>query len=79
MERVTSCCESLSIMGFHLYLREVGSQICAFKEGKDLLGSVFGRTDFSRILFLGPPDFFGDFVADFFLTSLWEKVPRKGP
>ena len=32
-----------------------------------LLGSDFGRTDFSRIFIFGPPDFFVDFVAGFFL------------
>ena len=40
-----------------------------------LLG--FGRTDFSRIFIFGPPDFFADFLADFFSSLLWEKVPRK--
>ena len=43
----------------------------------DLLGSVFGRTDFSRIFIFQPPDFFADFVAGLFLLVLWEKVPRK--
>ena len=43
----------------------------------EFLGSVFGRTDFSRILFFGPPFFFTDFVAGFFSSFLWEKVPRK--
>ena len=42
-----------------------------------LLGSVFGRTDFSRIFIFGPPDFFVDFVAGFFSSFSREKVPRK--
>ena len=43
---------------------------------RNLLGSVFRRTDFSRIFIFEPPDFFADFVTGFF-SFLWEKVPRK--
>ena len=42
-----------------------------------LLEPVFGRTDFSRIFIFGPPDFFADFAAGFFLLILWEKCPEK--
>ena len=43
-----------------------------------LLGSVFGRPDFSRIFIFEPPDFVADFVAGFFLLIfVGEKVPRK--
>ena len=41
------------------------------------LGSDFGRTDFSRIFIFGPPDFFVDFLAGFFLLIFVGKVPRK--
>ena len=41
------------------------------------LGSDFGRTDSLRIFIFEPPDFFADFVAGFFSSFLWEKVPRK--
>ena len=41
------------------------------------LGSVFGRTDFSRIFIFGPPDFFADFLAGFFLLIFRGKMPRK--
>ena len=43
-----------------------------------LLGSDFGRTDFSRIFIFEPPDFFADFVAGFFLLiSVGKKCPAK--
>ena len=43
-----------------------------------LLGSIFGRTDFLRIFIFGPPDFFADFVAGFFLlTFVGKKCPEK--
>ena len=41
------------------------------------LRSDFGRTDFSQIFILGAAGFFRGFVARFFSSSLWEKVPRK--
>ena len=41
-----------------------------------VLGPAFGRTDFSRIFILEPPDFFADFLAGLFLLILWEEVPR---
>ena len=49
-----------------------------------MLGSVFGRTDFSRILSFGPPDVFADFVAGFFRLifvgkSAQEDHPGKSP
>ena len=44
-----------------------------------LLGSVFGRTDFSRIFIFGPPDFFADFVAGFFLLIFVGKSAQKNP
>ena len=45
----------------------------------EILGSVFGRTDFSRILIFGPPDFFADFVAGFFLLIFVGKSAQKNP
>ena len=42
-----------------------------------ILGSVSGRTDFSRIYIFGPPDFFADFVDGFFLLIFVGKVHRK--
>ena len=44
-----------------------------------LLGSVFGRTDFSRILIFGLPDFFVDFVTGFFLLIFVGKSAQKNP
>ena len=45
--------------------------------GYEFLGPAFGRTDFSRIFIFEPPDFSADFLAGFFSSLLWEKVPRK--
>ena len=45
----------------------------------EILGSVFGRTDFSRIFVFGPPDFFADFVAGFFLLIFVGKSAQKNP
>ena len=43
-----------------------------------LLGSVFGRTDFSRIFIFGPRVFFADFLAGFFLLIfLVKRCPEK--
>ena len=42
-----------------------------------LLGSVSGRTDFSRIFIFGPPDFFADFVVGFFLLIFVGKSAQK--
>ena len=39
----------------------------------NLLGSVLGRTDFSRISILEPPDFFADLVAGFLSKERPEK------
>ena len=44
-----------------------------------MLGSVFGRTDFSRIFFFEPPDFFADFVAGFSLLIFVGKSAQKSP
>ena len=49
-----------------------------------LLGSGFGRTDFPRFFVFGPPDFFADLLAGFFLLIFvgkkWpEKSSRKIP
>ena len=44
-----------------------------------LLGSDFGRTDFSRIFIFGPPDFFADFLAGFFLLIFVGKSVQKNP
>ena len=44
-----------------------------------MLGSGFGRTDFSRIFIFGPPDFFADFVAGFFLLIIVGKSAQKNP
>ena len=44
-----------------------------------MLGSVFGRTDFSRIFIFGPPDFFADFLAGFFLLIFVGKSGQKNP
>ena len=46
---------------------------------RKLLGSVFGRTDFSRIFIFGPPDFFADFLAGFFLLIFVGKSGQKNP
>ena len=43
------------------------------------LGSGFGRTDFSRIFIFGPPDFFADFLAGFFLLIFVGKSAQKNP
>ena len=45
----------------------------------ELLGSVPGRTDFSRIFIFGPPDFFADFLRDFFLVFVAKKSAQKNP
>ena len=44
-----------------------------------MLGPVLGRTDFSRIFIFGPPDFFADFVAGFFLLIFVGKSAQKNP
>ena len=49
------------------------------KEAAHQLGSAFGRTDFSRIFIFGPPDFFADFVAGFFLLIFVGKSAQKNP
>ena len=43
------------------------------------LGSDLGRTDFSRIFIFGPPDFFLDFVAGYFLLIFVRKSAQKNP
>ena len=42
-----------------------------------MLGPVLGRTHFSRIFCFGPPDFFADFVARFFLLIFVGKSAQK--
>ena len=43
-----------------------------------LLGSDFGRTDFSRIFIFEPLDFFSRILSpDYFSSFSWGKVPRK--
>ena len=37
------------------------------------------RTDFSRTFIFGPPDFFADFVAGFFVLILWGKNLQENP
>ena len=45
-----------------------------------ILGSAFGRTDFSRIFIFGPPEFFADFVAGFSLLIIFVgKSAQKNP
>ena len=44
-----------------------------------LLGSGFGRTDFSRIFIFGPPFFFADFLAGFYLLIFVGKSAQKNP
>ena len=44
-----------------------------------MLGSVFGRTDFSRIFIFVPLDFCADFVAGFFLLIFVGKSAQKNP
>ena len=44
-----------------------------------MLGPAFGRTDFSRIFIFGPPDFFADFLARFFLLIFVTKSAQKNP
>ena len=39
----------------------------------------FWQNNFSRIFIFGPPDFFADFLAGFFLLILWEKKNQKNP
>ena len=46
---------------------------------ESFLGPAFGRTDFSRIFFFEPPDFFADFVAGFFLLIFVGKSAQKNP
>ena len=46
---------------------------------EELLGSVFGRTDFSRVFIFGPPDFSADFLAGFFLLIFVGKSAQKNP
>ena len=48
-------------------------------ETTQVLGSDFGRTDFSRIFIFGPPDFFADFLAGFFLLIFVGKGAQKNP
>ena len=48
-------------------------------EPRQNLGSVFGRTDFSRVFIFGPPDFFADLVAGFFLLIFVGKSAQKNP
>ena len=48
-------------------------------EVRKMLGSGFGRTDFSRIFIFGPPDFFADFLAGFFLLIIVGKSAQKNP
>ena len=43
------------------------------------LGSVFGRTDFSRNFIFGLPDFSADFLAGFFLLIFVEESAQKNP
>ena len=45
----------------------------------ELLGSDLGRMDFSRIFIFGPPDFFADFVAGFFILIFVGKSAQKNP
>ena len=44
-----------------------------------ILGSVPGRTDFSRIFIFGPPDFFADFLAGFFLIFVGKSAQKNPP
>ena len=44
---------------------------------RKFLGSVPGRTDFSRIFIFVPPDFFADLVAGFFSHFCGKKCPEK--
>ena len=46
---------------------------------RKVLGSVFGRTDYSRIFIFGPPDCFADFVAGLFLLIFVGKSAQKNP
>ena len=46
---------------------------------EQMLGPAFGRTDFSRIFFFEPPDFFADFLAGFFLLIFVGKSAQKNP
>ena len=45
----------------------------------NILGSVFGRTDFLRIFIFGPPVFYADFVAGFLLLMFVGKSAQKNP
>ena len=52
--------------------------VCSWRI-RHLLGSVFGRTDFSRIFIFWPPDFFADFVAGFLFFIFVGKSAQKNP
>ena len=41
-----------------------------------MLGSGFGRTDFSRIFIFGPPDFFADFLDTFLQNGRGKKCGK---
>ena len=45
----------------------------------ELLGSIFGRTDFSRIFFFGPQDFFRGFSRRIFSPHFCGKSAQKNP
>ena len=60
------------------YQKSLRFQVHAIRTRK-MTGSVFGRTDFSRIFIFGPPDFFADFLAGFFLLIFVGKSAQKNP
>ena len=51
----------------------------AVMKGAQFWGSVLGRTDFSQIFIVEPPDFFADFVAGCFLFIFVRKSVQKNP
>ena len=73
----------VSNLPFSISLNAVGTKIkadpeeCFLKSISDFLGPAFGRTDFSRIFIFGPPDFFVDFLAGFFLLIFVGKSAQK--
>ena len=49
------------------------------KKSRKVLGLIFSRADVSRIFIFGPPDFFADFLAGFFLLIFVGKSAQKNP
>ena len=70
--------EGLALMSFWRML-DAENNCDRSWETLQMLGSDSGRTDFSRIFIFGPPVFFADFVAGFFLLIFVGKSAQKNP